>query len=74
MGGESEVARCAVLDDLVACGLRTPEFLILDGAAGMERARAALWPAVPAQSCTVHKHRNLLVHAPERLHEKMSAD
>src|SRR3954468_4062220 len=36
MGGESEAAWRAVLDDLVARGLRTPEFLITDGAAGLE--------------------------------------
>ena len=29
---------------------------------------------VPVQRCTVHKHRNLLAHAPERLHEEISAD
>src|SRR6185369_8632524 len=69
MGGESEAAWRAVLDDLVARGLRTPGFLITDGAAGLEKALAALWPAVPAQRCTVHKHRNLLAHAPERLYE-----
>lgn len=74
MGGESEAAWRAVLDDLVARGLRTPEFLITDGAAGLEKALAALWPTVPAQRCTVHKHRNLLAHAPERLHEEISAD
>ena len=74
MGGESEAAWRAVLDDLVARGLRTPEFLIIDGAAGLEKALAALWPAVPAQRCTVHKHRNLLAHAPERLHEEIAAD
>jgi putative transposase len=74
MGGESEAAWRAVLDDLIARGLRTPEFLIIDGAAGLEKALAALWPAVPAQRCTVHKHRNLLAHAPERLHEELSAD
>jgi putative transposase len=74
MGGESEAAWRAVLDDLVARGLRTPEFLIIDGAAGLEKALAALWPAVPAQRCTVHKHRNLLARAPERLHEEVSAD
>ena len=44
MGGESEAAWRAVLDDLVARGLRTPEFLIVDGAAGPDRALAALWP------------------------------
>src|SRR3954454_18127314 len=74
MGGESEAAWRAVLDDLVARGLRTPEFLITDGAAGLEKALAALWPAVPAQRCTVHKHRNLLAHAPDKLHEEISAD
>jgi putative transposase len=74
MGGESEAAWRAVLDDLVARGLRTPEFLIVDGAAGLEKALAALWPEVPAQRCTVHKHRNLLAHAPEALHEEVSAD
>jgi putative transposase len=74
MGGESEAAWRAVLDDLLARGLRTPEFVIIDGAAGLEKALAALWPAVPAQRCTVHKHRNLLAHAPERLHEEISAD
>jgi transposase-like protein len=74
MGGESEAAWRAVLDDLVARGLRTPEFLIVGGAAGLEKALAALWPEVPAQRCTVHKHRNLLAHAPEALHEEVSAD
>jgi putative transposase len=74
MGGESEAAWRAVLDDLVARGLKAPEFLITDGAAGLEKALAALWPEVPAQRCTVHKHRNLLAHAPERLHEEVSAD
>src|SRR3712207_9409065 len=42
MGGESEAAWRAILDDLVARGLRTPEFLIADGASGLERALAAL--------------------------------
>lgn len=74
MGGESEAAWWAVLDDLVARRLRTPEFLIVDGAAGLEKALAALWPEVPTQRCTVHKHRNLLAHAPERLHEEISSD
>src|SRR5919112_4123989 len=73
MGGESEAAWRAVLDDLVARGLRNPEVLIIDGAAGLEKALAALWPAVPAQRCAVHKHRNLLAHAPEALREEVSA-
>jgi len=74
MGGESEAAWRGILDGLIARGLRTPEFLITDGGAGLERALAALWPDVPAQRCTVHKHRNLLAHAPDALHEEVSAD
>src|SRR5215207_7542363 len=45
MGGESEAAWRSVLDDLIARGLRPPEFLLIDGAAGLERALAALWGA-----------------------------
>jgi putative transposase len=74
MGGESEAAWRALLDDLVARGLKTPEFLIIDGGAGLEKALAALWPEVPTQRCTVHKHRNLLAHAPDHLHDEVSAD
>ena len=33
-----------------------------------------MWDGVPVQRCTVHKHRNLLAHAPERLHEEIAAD
>jgi putative transposase len=74
MGGESEAAWRALLDDLVNRGLRTPEVVIADGAPGLEKALAALWPDVLVQRCTVHKHRNLLAHAPDRLHEEISAD
>ena len=74
MGGESTEAWRAVLDDLVQRGLRRPEFLIVDGAPGLENAIAAVWDGVPVQRCTVHKHRNLLAHAPERLHDEISAD
>jgi transposase-like protein len=74
MGGESEAAWRALLDNLVARGLPAPELVIVDGSPGLEKALAALWPAVPAQRCTVHKHRNLLAHAPDKLHEEISAD
>ena len=74
MGGESTEAWRTVLDDLIQRGLRRPEFLIVDGAPGLENAIAAVWDGVPIQRCTVHKHRNLLAHAPERLHEEISAD
>jgi putative transposase len=74
MGGETTEAWRTVLDDLIARGLRRPEFLIVDGAPGLEKAIAAVWNGVPLQRCTVHKHRNLLAHAPERLHEEITAD
>jgi transposase-like protein len=74
MGGESTEAWRAVLDDLVRRGLRRPEFLIVDGAAGLDAAIAAVWNGVLVQRCTVHKHRNLLAHAPERLREEVTAD
>jgi putative transposase len=74
MGGESSEAWRAVLDDLVRRGLGRPEFLIVDGAPGLDKAIAAVWDGVPVQRCTVHKHRNLLAHAPERLHEEITAD
>src|ERR1700724_2036649 len=44
MGGESEAAWRALLDDLVNRGLKTPDLVIVDGAPGLERALAALWP------------------------------
>jgi putative transposase len=65
MGGEN---------DLVARELATPELLIIDGAPGLEVALSALWPNVPQQRCTVHKHWNLLAHAPKELHDEISAD
>jgi len=74
MGGESEAAWRALLDDLVKRGLTTPELIIVDGAAGLEKALAALWSEAPVQRWTVHKHRNLLAHAPDRLHVEISAD
>jgi putative transposase len=74
MGGESTEAWRTVLDDLIRRDLRRPAFLIVDGAPGLENAIAAVWHGVPVQRCTVHKHRNLLAHAPERLHDEISAD
>ena len=74
MGGESAEAWRAVLDDLIKRCLRRPQFLIVDGAPGLEKALAAVWEGVPLQRCSVHKHRNLLAHAPERLHDEVTAD
>jgi transposase-like protein len=74
MGGESAEAWRTVLDNLVTRGLRRPEFLIVDGAPGLDKAIASVWDGVPVQRCTVHKHRNLFAHAPERLHDEITAD
>ncbi len=74
LGGESAEAWRTVLDDLVTRGLRRPEFLIVDGAPGLDKAIASVWDGVPVQRCTVHKHRNLFAHAPERLHDEITAD
>jgi len=40
----------------------------------LEQALAAPWGDVPTRRTTVHKHRNPLAHAPQRLHEEGSAD
>jgi transposase-like protein len=74
MGGESKAAWRAFLDDLDARGLKAPEFVIVDGAPGLEAALAELWPDAPVQRCTVHKHRNLLAHAPKALHDELTED
>jgi len=74
MGGESTEAWRCVLDNLIERGLRRPQFLIVDGAPGLEKAIAAVWDRVPVQRCTVHKHRNLLAHAPERLRQEITCD
>ena len=56
MGGESAEAWRTVLADLINRGLRRPEFLIVDGAPGLDKAIASVWDGVPVQRCTVHKH------------------
>jgi transposase-like protein len=74
MGDESAEAWRALLDDLLKRGMQTPDLVMVDGGKGFDAALAALWIKVPVQRCTVHKHRTLLAHAPERLHEEISAD
>jgi transposase-like protein len=74
MGGETEAAWRAVLDDLLARGLAKPELAIVDGGKGLEAALASLWDDVPVQRCSVHKERNLLAHAPKHLHDEIKAD
>jgi len=75
MGGESKAAWAQFLADLDARGLQRPEFAIVDGAPGLEAAFVALWGNdLPIQRCTVHKHRNLLGHAPGYMHDELTED
>ena len=75
MGGESTAAWRQFLDDLDVRGLKRPEFVIVDGAPGLEAALVALWgDELPIQRCTVHKHRNLLGHAPKHMHDELTED
>ena len=74
MGGESEAAWRSLLDDLIGRSLSAPSFVIIDGAAGLEKALGLVWAAALVQRCVVYKHRNLMAHAPERLHEEILAD
>jgi len=71
------------LDDLDARVLKRPEFVIVapearvprDGAPGLEAALVALWgDDLPIQRCTVHKHRNLLAHAPKHMQDELTED
>ena len=74
LGGETEAAWRAVLDDLLARRLAKPDLVIVDGGKGLEAALASLWDDVPVQRCSVHKERNLLAHAPKHLHDEIKAD
>ena len=75
MGGESTAAWGQFLADLDARGLKRPEFVIVDGAPGLEAALVALWgEELAIQRCTVHKHRNLLAHAPKHLHDELTEE
>jgi len=75
MGGETKAAWGQFLADLDARGLKRPEFVIIDGAPGLEAALVALWGEdLAVQRCTVHKHRNLLGHAPKTMHDELTED
>ena len=55
-GGESTAAWSQFLADLDARGLRRPEFVIVDGAPGLEAALVALWGGdLPIQRCAVRQ-------------------
>jgi len=76
MGGESTASWRQFLDALDARGLKRPKFVIVDGAPGLEAALVAqLWgDDLPTQRCSVHKHRNLLAHAPKQMHDELTED
>jgi transposase-like protein len=75
MGGESTASWRRFLDDPDARGLKRPEFVIVDGAPGLEAALVALWGEdLPIRRCTVHRHRNLLAHAPKHMHDELTED
>jgi putative transposase len=75
MGGETVEALRTVLDVLVRRSLRRPDLRIVDGGAGLESALPAICgDEQPTQRCTVHKDRNLLANAIERLHDEIAAD
>lgn len=71
MGGASMAAWRQLLDDLNKRSIIRPEFVIVDGAPGLEAALMALWGEdLQIQRCTVHKHRNLLVNAPKHMQDE----
>jgi putative transposase len=73
-GSESTDAWTAACEDLAARGVRAPQLCVLDGSKGLRAAVERTWPAAAIQRCTVHKLRNLLTHAPRRLHDELRDD
>jgi transposase-like protein len=74
MGSESTAAWEGFLEDLAGRGLKRPKLAIIDGNQGLAQALEKLWPGLPRQRCVVHKLRNLLAHAPRRIHDDIRAD
>jgi putative transposase len=52
--------------DLARRGLRAPWLTVSDGAPGLLKALAELWPTADRQRCAVHRLRNLLAKLPNR--------
>jgi transposase-like protein len=55
---EAEVHWRALLDSLIARGLRGVKFLASDDHAALKAARKAMFPGVPWQRCQFHLQRN----------------
>ena len=64
--GSRSVCACAW-----GVGLPERSLLIVDGVPRLEKALVALWPDLPIQRGTVHKHRSLLAHAPKKMHDEI---
>ena len=73
-GNESTEAWAAVCEDLAIRGVRAPQLCVIDGGKGLRAAVERTWPVAAIQRCTVHKLRNLLTHAPRRLHDALRED
>jgi putative transposase len=59
--------------DMIERGLRSPALVIADGAPGIWKAVAELWPNALEQRCTVHALRNVTAKLPERHHQEVKA-
>jgi transposase-like protein len=73
-GSESTDAWTAVCEELAARGVHAPQLCVIDGSKRLRAAVERTWPAAAIQRCTVHKLRNLLTHAPRRLHAELRVD
>jgi transposase-like protein len=70
-----QVAR-ALLRDLVERGLEQERarVFVIDGAKALTSAIEKIFgPLAKIQRCQIHKHRNILGHLPDRLHESVKA-
>ena len=79
MGGESTSAWRQFLDDLDARGLKRPDFVIVDGAPGLEAALTALWGAehgraLAAQHVRPVRHVRPVGAAVERVAPQLARD
>lgn len=68
---ESYDAWLSFLQDLSARGLADPLLVIFDGAPGLKKAVARMWPHAHRQRCQVHKMRNILAKLPRLMQARM---
>jgi len=62
-GGTENSEVCgALVDDLIARGLRRPELVVLDGSKALRKAIVDRWEEAVIARCQEHKKRNLLGH------------